>query len=63
VPHDWKTIKLMPSTSSVKWLRTVIANQNSHNAMAETPKLVPKQADSAPPPPSSSQDDCPPLAR
>ena len=62
MPHDWKTIKLMPSTSSVKWLRTVTANQNAHNALAETPKQAPEQAADAPPTPSPSQDDCPPLA-
>jgi hypothetical protein len=62
VPHDWKTIKLMPSTSTVKWLRAVTANQNAHNAMAEAPAdQAPKQAADAPPPPSPSQDDCPPL--
>jgi len=57
VPRDWQTIKLVPSATSVAWLRAVTANQNAHNAMAETPKPAPKQADAPPP----LQDDCPPL--
>ena len=62
VPHDWKTIKLMPSTSSVEWLRRVTANQSAHNAMAEPETKPPEQAADAPPAPSPSEDDCPPLA-
>ena len=62
VPHDWKTIKLMPSTSSVEWLRRVTANQSAHNAMAEPETQPPEHAADAPPAPSPSEDDCPPLA-
>ena len=62
VPHDWKTIKLMPSTSSVEWLRRVTANQGAHNAMAEPETPPPEHAADAPPAPSPSEDDCPPLA-
>ena len=61
VPHDWKTIKLMPSTSSVEWLRRVTANQGAHNAMAEPETQPPEHAADAPPAPSPSEDDCPPL--
>ena len=58
VPHDWQTLKLVPSASSVEWLRSVTANQN---ALAEAAKVTAKPKEAADAPPALKDDDCPPL--
>ena len=53
VPQDWKTLKLVPTSSSVAWLEAVAANQRAaaEKAKAAAADGPPPLQDDEPPPP------------
>jgi len=59
VPQDWKTLKLVPSSSSIAWLEAAAANQR---AASEKAKADAEAATADAPPPLLEDDPPPPLA-
>jgi len=50
VPQDWKTIQLMPMTSSMEWLQAVTANQLAAAEAAKAKDPLPPLPEDEPPP-------------